>query len=69
MLTDLAMVVTLATPGLATLTTDTDTTSVMLSQAMDTAPAMVMEDMVMGATLMCIELHKDLVHRTHPADM
>jgi len=47
----------------------TDTTSVMPRLAMDTAPAMVMEDMVTGATLMCTDLHKDLVHHTHLTDM
>merc|ERR1719249_35448 len=61
---DMAMVATPATAGQATPTTDTEAiTSVMLMLS----PAMAV--MAMGATPMCTDLPKDLVHRMDPMDM
>merc|ERR1712168_1269415 len=72
---DMAMVATPATAGPATPTTDTEAiTSVMLSpameaMAMEATPGPAMAVMVMGATPMCTDLPKDLVHRMDPMDM
>merc|ERR1711973_739157 len=68
---DMAMVATPATAGQATPTTDTEAiTSVMLmlspameAMSMEATPGPAMAVMVMGATPMCTDLPKDLVHR------
>merc|ERR1711951_126149 len=74
---DMAMVATPATAGQATPTTDTEAiTSVMLmlspameAMSMEATPGPAMAVMVMGATPMCTDLPKDLVHRMDPMDM
>merc|ERR1719381_386825 len=71
------VMVTAATAGQATPTTDTEAiTSVTLmlspameAMAMEATPGPAMAVMVMGATPMCTDLPKDLVHRMDPMDM